>query len=81
MALAHIAGPGGVPPPLVTTLLARGEVPLVSEVAQFPTEVAGELPRLGTRLEGGGSVLAEVQARGIPRLCMAGAMRRPAVDP
>ncbi|MGX0878664.1 DUF1009 family protein [Roseovarius sp. MBR-154] len=81
MALALIAGPGGVPPNLVKCLLARGEVPLICEVAQFPSEVTGDLPRLGFRLEGFGGFLAELQARGITRLCMAGAIRRPAMDP
>src|SRR6056297_981302 len=81
MALALIAGQGGVPPYLVQRLLARGEVPLICEVTQFPSEVTGDLPRLGVRLEGFGGFLAELQARGITRLCMAGALPRPAVDP
>jgi len=81
MALALIAGQGGVPPSLVKRLLARGEVPLICEVTQFPSEVTGDLPRLGVRLEGFGGFLAELQARGITRLCMAGALPRPAVDP
>ncbi|WP_297773442.1 UDP-2,3-diacylglucosamine diphosphatase LpxI [uncultured Roseovarius sp.] len=81
MTLALIAGQGGVPPHLVKSLLARGEVPLICEMAQFPSEVTGDLPRLGFRLESFGNFLAELRARGITRLCMAGAMRRPAVDP
>jgi len=81
MALALIAGQGGVPPYLVKRLLARGEVPLICEVAQFRSEVTGDLPRLEFRLEQFGGFLAEVQTRGIARLCMAGAMPRPSVDP
>ncbi|SEM11880.1 hypothetical protein SAMN04488077_102142 [Roseovarius tolerans] len=81
MALALIAGLGGLPPYLVKVLLARGEVPLVCELVQFLSEVTGDLPRLGFRLEGFGSFLAELQVRGITRLCLAGAMRRPVVDP
>lgn len=81
MALALIAGQGGVPPYLVKRLLAQGEVPLICEMAQFPSEVPGDLPRLGVRLEGFGGFLAALQARGITRLCMAGALQRPAVDP
>ena len=81
MALALIAGPGGVPPHLVKWLLTRGEVPLLCEVAQFPSEVTGDLPRLGFRLERFGGFLAELRERGITRLCMAGAMCRPEVDP
>jgi hypothetical protein len=80
MALALIAGQGGVPPYLVQSLLARGEVPLVCEMARFPSDVRGDLPRLGFRLERCGGFLAEMQARGITRLCLAGAMPRPSVD-
>jgi DUF1009 family protein len=79
--LALIAGEGGVPPHLVRVLLARGEVPLLCEVEQFPSQVAGDLPRLGFRLETFGSLLESLRARGVTRLCMAGAMRRPEVEP
>lgn len=81
MALALIAGQGGVPPYLVQRLLAHGEVPLICEVAQFPSEVTGDLPRLGFRLEHFGGFVVDLQARGITRLCLAGAMPRPVVDP
>lgn len=81
MGLALIAGQGGVPPHLVRVLLARGEVPVICEVAQFPSQVVGDLPRLGFRLESFGSLLVDLRARGVTRLCMAGAMRRPPVDP
>ncbi|MDZ7709637.1 MAG: hypothetical protein U5K36_05820 [Roseovarius sp.] len=57
MGLALIAGQGGVPPHLVRVLLARGEVPLVCEVEQFPSQIAGDLPRLGFRLETFGTLL------------------------
>ena len=79
--LALIAGQGGVPPHLVRVLLARGEVPLVCEVEQFPSQILGDLPRLGFRLETFGTLLAELRARGVTRLCMAGAMPRPTADP
>ncbi|RXV63208.1 DUF1009 domain-containing protein [Roseovarius sp. A46] len=81
MGLALIAGQGGVPPHLVRVLLARGEVPVLCEVEQFPSQVTGDMPRLGFRLETFGSLLEELRARGVTRLCMAGAMRRPEVDP
>ncbi|HAW48139.1 MAG TPA: DUF1009 domain-containing protein, partial [Roseovarius sp.] len=72
MGLALIAGQGGVPPHLVRVLLARGEVPVLCEVEQFPSQVTGDMPRLGFRLETFGSLLAELRARGVMRLCMAG---------
>ena len=81
MTLALIAGPGGVPPHLVRTLLARGEVPLICEVAQHPSDIVGDLPRSRFRLETFGSLVQELTARGITRLCIAGALRRPDMDP
>ncbi|MEM8775107.1 MAG: UDP-2,3-diacylglucosamine diphosphatase LpxI [Pseudomonadota bacterium] len=81
MDLAIIAGQGGLPPHLVRVLLARGEVPLICEIDQFPSEIEGELPRLGFRLETSGTFLNELKSRGVKRVCMAGAVRRPNVDP
>ena len=80
MTLALIAGQGGVAPHLVRTLLARGEVPLVCEIAQYPSEVVGDLPRLRFRVETVGSFLQDLTARGVTRLCIAGALHRPDVD-
>jgi DUF1009 family protein len=79
--LALIAGSGGVPPHLVRTLLARGEVPLVCEMAQFPSEIMGDLPRASFRFETFGSLVKDLGARGITQLCIAGGLPRPAVDP
>ncbi|MFO7757557.1 MAG: UDP-2,3-diacylglucosamine diphosphatase LpxI [Roseovarius sp.] len=81
MTLALVAGQGGVPPHLVRTLLARGEVPLVCEMAQCPSEIVGDLPRVHFRLETFGSLVNDLVARGITRLCIAGGLPRPAVDP
>ncbi|QFT92942.1 hypothetical protein FIU86_08810 [Roseovarius sp. THAF9] len=81
MTLALIAGQGGLPPQLVRVLLARGEVPVVCEIEQFPSDVKGELPRLGFRLETLGTFIATAKEVGVTRICMAGAMRRPPIDP
>ncbi len=81
MTLALIAGQGGLPPRLVRVLLARGEVPVVCEIEQFPSDIQGELPRLGFRLETLGSFLATAKEMGVTKVCMAGAMRRPPIDP
>ncbi|MGK7755030.1 MULTISPECIES: LpxI family protein [unclassified Roseovarius] len=81
MTLALIAGQGGLPPQLVRVLLARGEVPVVCEIEQFPSDVKGELPRLGFRLETLGTFIATAKEVGVNRICMAGAMRRPPIDP
>jgi len=81
MTLALIAGQGGLPPHLVRIMLARGEVPVICEIEQFPSDVTGELPRLGFRLETLGSFLATAKEIGVTQVCMAGAMRRPPIDP
>ncbi|MBY5988704.1 LpxI family protein [Roseovarius atlanticus] len=81
MTLALIAGQGGLPPQLVRALLARGEVPVICEIEQFPSDVKGELPRLGFRLETLGSFIATAKEIGVTRVCMAGAMHRPPIDP
>ncbi|MEL6171080.1 MAG: UDP-2,3-diacylglucosamine diphosphatase LpxI [Pseudomonadota bacterium] len=81
MDLAIIAGQGGLPPHLVRVLLAKGEVPLICEIEQFPSDLGNELPSLSFRLETCGTFLNELKSRGVTRLCMAGAVRRPDVDP
>lgn len=81
MGLALIAGQGGMAPYLVRVLLARGEVPLLCEMEPFGSRVTAELPRLEFRLESFGTLLAELRARGVMQLCLAGEMRRPEVDP
>ncbi|MGK7652889.1 LpxI family protein [Roseovarius sp. B08] len=81
MTLALIAGQGGLPPQLVRVLLTRGDVPVVCEIEQFPSDVKGELPRLGFRLETLGTFIATAKEVGVTRICMAGAMRRPPIDP
>lgn len=81
MTLALIAGQGGLPPRLARAMLDRGDVPVICEIAQFPSDVKGDLPRLGFRLETLGSFIATAKEIGVTRICMAGAMRRPPIDP
>ena len=81
MTLALIAGQGGLPPHLVRSLLARGEVPVICEMEQFPSDISEDLPRVTFRLETLGTFLAMLGEIGVTRLCMAGAMRRPQLDP
>lgn len=81
MKLAIIAGQGDLPPHLVGLLRARGEVPLVCEIEQFPSSVSQMVPRLRFRLEHLGSMLKVLSEAGVTHLCMAGAVRRPSVDP
>ncbi|NBD29765.1 MAG: UDP-2,3-diacylglucosamine diphosphatase LpxI [Alphaproteobacteria bacterium] len=79
--LALIAGQGGLPPHLARVLAARGEPPLVCEMEQFPSDVTGYYPRLTFRLETLGTFLARLVEIGVTQVCMAGAVRRPEIDP
>lgn len=80
--LALIAGTGGLPFALVTSLAQRGEpAPLICEMRGFQADVPADLPRLPFRMETLGSFLADLRARGVTRLCLAGAVARPQIDP
>ncbi|MEL7013867.1 MAG: UDP-2,3-diacylglucosamine diphosphatase LpxI [Pseudomonadota bacterium] len=81
MTLALIAGQGALPPHLVKILRARAEVPLVCELEQFPSDIVDMVPRLSFRLEQLGSLLKILSEAKVTDICMAGAVRRPAVDP
>ncbi|SLN14073.1 LpxI family protein [Roseisalinus antarcticus] len=79
--LALIAGTGALPGEICARLMRRGETPLVCVMRGVAPEVPATLPRLDFRIESFGSLLADLAARGVTRLCMAGAMTRPEVDP
>ena len=75
--LALIAGTGALPGILVGRL--GGDV-VLAELAGNPAE----LPRpadLPFRLETFGTLLAALKARGVTRVCLAGGIRRPEIDP
>ena len=72
--LALIAGTGDLPTALVARLPAR---PLVLALSGFAPQVT---PDITFRLENLGSVLAVLKDRGVTEICMAGAIRRPAID-
>lgn len=73
--LALIAGTGGLPTAIVARL---PEPPLVCALLGFEPEVEVDLR---FRLETLGSFLAKMKERGVSRVCMAGAIRRPDIDP
>ena len=79
--IALIAGTGSLPRLLAERLAAKGDTPIICAMAGFPPDVPVHLPRLDFRLETLGSLLATLTLRGVTRLCLAGAVRRPAVDP
>lgn len=73
--LALIAGTGDLPPALVARLDER---PLVCALEGFVPSVT---PDVTFRLEHLGTFLADMRGRGVTRICMAGAVRRPEIDP
>ncbi len=73
--LALIAGTGDLPPALVARLSQR---PLVCAMQGFAPALDVDLT---FRLEQLGSFLADLTARGVTRICMAGAVKRPQIDP
>lgn len=73
--LALIAGTGDLPPALVARLSER---PLVCAMRGFEPRIT---PDITFRMEHLGSFLATLKARGVTRICMAGAVRRPQIDP
>ena len=76
MTLALIAGTGGLPGALLTRLK---EPVILCEMAGYPAEVQFGGERLGFRVERLGAFLDALAARGVTRVCMAGAVKRPAL--
>jgi DUF1009 family protein len=72
--LALVAGTGDLPP----VLLARRPDTLICAMAGFAPSVPVDLT---FRIEHLGSLLAQLRARGVTEVCLAGAVRRPDVDP
>ncbi|PUB19367.1 LpxI family protein [Yoonia sediminilitoris] len=73
--LALIAGTGNLPPALVARLQVR---PLICAMRGFDPALPVDI---SFRLEHLGSFLADLKSRGVTRICMAGAVRRPPIDP
>ncbi len=74
--LALIAGTGALPAEVVAQLTER---PVICAMEGFPpdvldTDVTFPLEQLGT-------FIADLKARGVTQICMAGAVQRPAIDP
>ena len=76
--LALIAGTGALPHVLFTKLSAQGTVPVVCAMAGFVPEIA---PNVTFRIEHLGRFLKDLQDKGITHICMAGAVRRPDIEP
>ena len=73
--LALIAGTGDLPPALVARLPDR---PLICALDGFRPSVT---PDLTFRIEHLGSFIATLKSKGVTDICMAGAVKRPPVEP
>ncbi len=74
--LALIAGTGQLPTEVLSHLPER---PVICALEGFlPDDLT---PDIVFPLERFGSFIAEIQARGVTEICMAGAVRRPVIDP
>ena len=78
--LAIIAGEGALPKILYRHLSALGHPPLIVELDGFPAEIPNA-PKIHFRIEHLGSLLADLRARGITDLCLAGHVQLPPIDP
>lgn len=79
--IALIAGTGALPGILANALVASGDPPIICEIAGFAPDVSPDLLRLRFRIETLGTLLATLGQLGVTRICMAGAVRRPVIDP
>ena len=75
---ALFAGTGGLPALLARRLAGTGAQPVICALEDQPPELA---PDLTFRLETLGTLLAALRARDVTRICLAGAIRRPRIDP
>ena len=79
--LAIVGGTGRLPGLVIEALVAQGDAPVLAELHGHPIEGRGDLPVLPFRLEQLGTLIADLVARGVTRVCFAGAVRRPTFDP
>jgi UDP-2,3-diacylglucosamine hydrolase len=76
--IALIAGTGALPGVLVQALVAQGDAPVVCAMAGFAPDIPADLQ---FRIETLGSLLNTLRGKGVTRICMAGAVRRPVINP
>ncbi len=77
---AIIAGQGALPAVLVGTLQAAGTPYIVAEMEGFPATVPGTNP-VRFRIERLVPLLEHLAREGVTRVCFAGAVRRPKIEP
>lgn len=78
---AVVAGTGALPGIVVERLRTAGEAMIICEVVGVVPDLPADLPRITFGLETLGSFLDSLPAMGVSRVCLAGAVRRPRLDP
>ena len=79
--IALIAGTGALPAILADALVAQGDPPIICAMEGFPPNVRPGLQHLNFRIETLGTLLQSLHRRGVTRICLAGAVRRPVINP
>jgi DUF1009 family protein len=79
--IAIVAGKGALPGIVLERLQASGEAPLICEVAGVDPDLPQDLARLSFGLETLGTFLKTLPGMGVTKVCLAGAVRRPRLDP
>lgn len=79
--IALFAGSGALPGVLIDRLRRSGDAPLVCEMAGHRADVPADVTPLRFRIETLATVLGDLRDRGVTRICLAGAVRRPEIDP
>ncbi|GGL77722.1 LpxI family protein [Wenxinia marina] len=79
--IALVAGEGALPAELARRLAERGTPPVICELAGHAPDVPPGLPRVRFRVERMGGTIRRLREMGVDRMCLAGAVRRPKVNP
>lgn len=79
--IALLAGTGDLPGILARRLIAAGDAPVIGALRGFAPQVPDSLEHIDFRLETFGTLLEELRARSVRRICLAGLVRRPVLDP
>lgn len=77
---ALIAGQGALPGRIAAAMTARGEDFVTAELMGFEADIPGQRP-ISFRLERLVPFLDRLQDEGVTQVCMAGAVRRPQLEP
>ncbi len=81
MSLAIVAGEGALPPLVLDHLTAQGHSFYLCELHGYPYANRADQPVIRFRVETLGSFIADLKSRDVTRICFAGRIGRPRLDP